>query len=362
LSKKGNEMKRLIGVLAILGGSLLAVSAQSNPGAVGNPPRDLLVTKGTGTGNRARIVGRNEPESARGDQRPADAVRQTEPEQDVATAMNHARSGLPDTPANPKAISKSTTPNNSAPVTAMSQEYRVGIGDVLDVQLAELPTRKSTLFTVRDGGALDYPLAGDPIVVAGLTAEEIAARLRTRIKVLENPKVVVKVRDYVSHNVIITGLVADPGAKFLRREATPLYVVLAEAQPRPDAISANIMRSGQPVITVDLSKHEAMSTLVMPGDVIKIMGPSRPATSFFYTGGAINSPGQKPFNAGLTLTQAILSSGGVTRDAGAKVKIARQGGDGRLATSEYNLRLIQDGKTADPVIQSGDRITVGENR
>ena len=250
----------------------------------------------------------------------------------------------------------------SAPVASLSQEYRVGIGDVLDVQLADMPTKKSTLFTVREGGALEYPLAGETLTVTGLTAEEIGARLCARIKVLENPKVIVKVRDYASHNVIITGLVADPGAKFLRREAIPLYVVLVEAQPRPEATSATITRAGRSLINVDLSDHNAMSTLILPGDLIKIVGQPRDASGFFYAGGALNSPGQRVFHTGLTLTQAILASGGPTRDAGNKAKVARQGTDGRLATTEYNLRQIQDGKTADPVLQPGDRITVGENR
>src|SRR6266550_333683 len=115
---------------------------------------------------------------------------------------------------------------------ALHQIYRVGIGDVLDVKLADMPTAKSTLFTVLDGGLLDYPLSSAPVRVAGLTAEEIAEQLRVRIKVLDNPRVVVKVRDYSSHSVIVTGFVLDPGARFLRREAAPLYAVLAEAQPR----------------------------------------------------------------------------------------------------------------------------------
>jgi protein involved in polysaccharide export with SLBB domain len=77
---------------------------------------------------------------------------------------------------------------------------------------------------------------------------------------------------------------------------------------------------------------------------------------------AVNSPGQKVFHNGLTLTQAILMSGGVTHEAGNQAKIARQAADGRLNTTEYNLRQIQDGKTADPVLQRGDRIMIAEIR
>jgi len=127
---------------------------------------------------------------------------------------------------------------------------------------------------------LDYPLAAQSVKVAGLTTEEVASQLQSRVKVLDNPRIVVKVRDYASHNVIVTGLVADPGAKFLRRETIPLYVLLVEAQTRPEALSAIITRKGQPVINVNLSDQKAMSLLVSPGDVIKVVGSSTAPTGF----------------------------------------------------------------------------------
>ena len=345
--EKGNRtMKRFLMVIVIMGLSLAAVSAQVNSGVASSPPRALLTKAEVPAATRARRVGRNE--------------QAVSPQKGAIPDSNHARTNgsnnQPNTTAAP------TTNTSVTASVALSQVYRVGVGDVLDIQLADMPTAKSTLFTVLEGGVLDFPLAGGSVVVAGLTAEEIATRLQSRIKVLEHPKIVVKVRDYASHNVIVTGLVSDPGAKFLRRETIPLYVVLVEAQPRPEAVSATITRRGQAAINVDLGDQKTMSTLVVPGDVIKVVGSPTAPAGFFYAGGALSSPGQKQFHAGLTLTQAILASGGVTREAGSKAKISRQGADGRLITSEYNLRQIQDGKAADPALQRGDRITVGENR
>ena len=62
--------------------------------------------------------------------------------------------------------------------------------------------------------------------------------------------------------------------------------------------------------------------------------------------------------AGLTLTQAILASGGTSRFAGSKVKVLRQGPDGRLVTTEYNLKQIENGKVPDPQLQPGDRVEI----
>jgi protein involved in polysaccharide export with SLBB domain len=248
---------------------------------------------------------------------------------------------------------------SAALATDLTQVYRIGVGDVLDIRLADNPGYQSTLFTVLDGGLLDYPLAGDPVHVAGLTTAEVAAHLRERVKVLERPAVVVNVRDYASHSVTITGFVGVPGLKILRREAVPLYVVLSEAMPFSEAGRATIIRQGHSPVDVDLGEATTSVTLVVPGDVIKVSGMPPAPTEFFFAGGEVNSPGQKPFHSGLTLTQAILASGGRSKNAGIEVRLSRQGVDGKLVTSEYNLDNIQSGRIPDPALQKGDRLEIG---
>ena len=138
----------------------------------------------------------------------------------------------------------------------------------------------------------------------------------------------------------------------------PLYTLLAESLALPEAARATIPRQGRAPIVVDLKDANLSATLVVPGDAIRVSGVPSGPTEFFFVGGEINSPGQKPYHAGLTLTQAVLASGGTTVNAGAKVRVSRQGGDGKLVTEEYNLRKIQAGKIPDPVLQKGDRIEV----
>jgi protein involved in polysaccharide export with SLBB domain len=237
----------------------------------------------------------------------------------------------------------------------MTGIYRVGTGDVLDIRLLNTPTRNSTLYTVLPGGLLEYPLAGDPFGVTGMTTDEIAERLRSLIKIYDKPQLSVNVREYQSHSVIVTGLVNDPGLKYLRREAVPLYVVITEAQPRTEAARAVIMRQGSPNMTVDLSDTNAMATLLLPGDVIKLAAA---LPQFYFVGGAISEPGQKDFHPGLTLTQAILAAGGATRFASSDVKVSRQGADGRLVITKYNLKKVGEGKIPDPILQPGDRIEI----
>jgi polysaccharide biosynthesis/export protein len=246
----------------------------------------------------------------------------------------------------------------TTPALALTNTYRVGIGDVLDIRLLNATTNESTLFTVLPGGLLEYPLAGEAVPVAGLTTEEINAQLVPKIKLYDDPRVTVSVREYASHRVIVTGLVSDPGTKVLRREAVPLYVVLTEAQPRKDAALATIMRPGNQSVTVDLSDSQALSALVVSGDVIRLTAAPPPQPQFYFIGGYINLPGQKDFHKGLTLMQAILASGGTSRFAGSEVKVMRQGVDGKLVTTRYNLKKIEEGKVPDPVLQPGDRLEV----
>jgi len=247
---------------------------------------------------------------------------------------------------------------SAAIASAPTQIYRVGVGDVLDIELSGNPARTSTLFTVLENGVLEYPLAGNPIVVSGMTTSEVATLLRQRIKVFDNPNVAVDVREYASHTVTIVGLVEAPGKKILRREALPLYALLAEASLMPEAGSATITRKGTAPVIVDLKDAELSATLVLPGDAIKVTGKQPAVLDFYFIGGEINSPGQKPYHDGLTLTQGILASGGVKSSAGSRVKVSRQGEDGKLVTEEFNLRKIQAGKDPDPVLQKGDRVEV----
>lgn len=237
----------------------------------------------------------------------------------------------------------------------LTEIYRVGVGDVLDIRLLNSTTNRSTLYSVAEGGLIDLPIAGAPITVSGLTIREIQARIKSEMRRLavEEAEVTVAVRQYGSHSVIITGLVGSPGVKILRREAIPLYVLLAEAQPRLDAARVTVMRAGVNSQFIDLNDSEALNFIVRPGDVINVT--ARPP-DFYYISGRIDYPGQKAFQPGITLVQAILAAGGLARDN--RVELSREGEDGRLTTTKFNLKEIKSGKIQDPRLQPGDRIEV----
>jgi polysaccharide export outer membrane protein len=248
----------------------------------------------------------------------------------------------------------------ASPFSAAAQEteiYRVGVGDVLDIRLLNSANSKSTLFTVIGGGVIDLPMAGGAVPVAGLTTDEIQTRIAAELKrraVDEHPKVSVGVRQYLSHSVMVTGLVVNPGIRFLRCEMVPLYVILAESQLRNDGGRVVIMRGGSPGQPHDLSDPATLNLNIQSGDMITVM--TRPQ-EFYYIGGRITYPGQKMFQPGITLLQAILAAGGTTRQEN-RVEILREGADRRLVTIQYSVKQIKSGAAEDPKLQPGDRIEI----
>jgi protein involved in polysaccharide export with SLBB domain len=243
--------------------------------------------------------------------------------------------------------------------TPLTKIYRIGANDVLDVRLNDVQEQQSTLYTVTPAGFLEHPLLIEPMPVAGLTVEEIGSRIEDDLRrraIVESPKALVGVRDYASHSVLVSGLAKDSGTKFLRREAIPLYVVVADAQPLPEAAKVTVVRGGErnQIYEIDLNQTADMNFLVRSGDVITLH-PN--ATQFIYIGGEIKFPGEKTFRRGLTLMQAILASGGL--DPKAKVaQIARNNDEGFLVPTRFKLKEIVAGKVADPLLQPGDRISI----
>jgi protein involved in polysaccharide export with SLBB domain len=244
----------------------------------------------------------------------------------------------------------------SADDDELTKIYRVGPGDVLDVRLTDdLP---SQLFTISAAGFLEHPDLSAPVPSAGLTVEEITARIEADLKqrpAIKNPKASVAVQEYISHTILVSGLVQEPGTKSLKREGIPLYVVVADSQPLPEAGRVSVQRNASnESFLIDLLETSGLKMLVRPGDVITLT--ERPVR-FFYVSGRVMSPGEKAFRPGLTLTQAIIAAGGLSKDA-KKAQLARDNGRGFLVVKRYILKEIDSGKIPDPAIQPGDRITI----
>lgn len=285
--------------------------------------------------------------------------RQNPPQQPVAEQVSIS---VKPSPATETTAAAQPAPEVNAAVAnaelLLTKIYRIGPSDVLDIRINDNAAAQSTLFTVTPSGFIEHPTLGEPMQASGLTVDELSGNFESELKrraIIENPKVSVGVRDYASHTILVSGLVKDSGTKILRREAIPLYVVVADAQPLPEAARVTVLRNeSNATFEIELGQTKDMSLLVRPGDVITLL-PN--ATQFVYIGGEVKSPGEKTFRRGLTLTQAIIAAGGVT-DKAKEARLGRDNGDGFLVVTRYKLKDIESGKVQDPAVKPGDRITL----
>lgn len=270
------------------------------------------------------------------------------------------------TPENQPTIAQKTleiVKNSNRKAIPPTEDYKVGVGDVLFISLQNNP-RASTYFTVLNDGTIDYPLAGEMVPVAGLSTDEIEELLTEKIKIYENPQVSVRVREYNSHKITVLGLVEKSGERVIQREALPLYVIRADAVVQPKANLVSIRRADGKVEKYDLqdSKHE--NVLVFPNDIVEFTtdgatSEKNKTARFIFIGGEVISGGKKDFHDGLTLTQAIYAAGGVKKEKFRKVIVRRKNAEGLLISTTYDLKSIKDGKTPDVLLEPGDVIEVG---
>ncbi|HEX7335229.1 MAG TPA: tetratricopeptide repeat protein [Pyrinomonadaceae bacterium] len=262
------------------------------------------------------------------------------------------------TPPPEVAAEPSDGDNAAANELALTKIYRVGPNDVLDIRINDSASPQSTLFTVTPTGFVEHPLLAEPLQAGGLTVDEIGSKLESELKrraLIDNPKVSVGVRDYASHTILVSGLVKESGTKILRREAIPLYVVVADAQPLPEAARVTVLRNeSNQNFDIELARSNEMNLLVRPGDVITLHPH---VMQFVYIGGEVKSPGEKTYRRGLTLTQALIAAGGVTPNA-KEARIGRDDGNGFLVVNRYKLKDIESGKVQDPAVKPGDRIVI----
>lgn len=107
------------------------------------------------------------------------------------------------------------------PFTGLSDEYRIGVGDSLSVNVWRNPDL-SVSVPVRPDGKISVPLAGD-VLVGEKTPEEVAAYVTEQLKkFIRDPYVTVIVTtmgsDAYRTRVRVTGAVSSPSRCLIGRE------------------------------------------------------------------------------------------------------------------------------------------------
>jgi polysaccharide export outer membrane protein len=134
------------------------------------------------------------------------------------------------------------------------QDYSIGADDVLEIAVLSLdtPGELTTLKrAVRQDGMITLPLAGD-VTAAGLTPHQMeTAIINTyRGKYLQDPSVTLKVAEYRSAPIVLTGAVNKPGVYYLTHNNSTILEVLGLA----DGLSAS---AGDTLTIVRSRKRES---------------------------------------------------------------------------------------------------------
>jgi polysaccharide biosynthesis/export protein len=279
-----------------------------------------------------------------------------------------------------------TAPSRSAPATTLpappilpspepapsptpSPEYRVGPGDVLEVEVFGNPDLSRTP-TVQTNGMVALPLLGE-VPVAGLTLAEVKTRITARLgsDYLVHPQVDVRVKEYQSQFVTLLGEVSTPGRRPLRGGQARLIDVLVEAGGLTPRASGELILSradgafegGARTMRVQLGAQtltpEEERRLQLPlraGDVIT-------ASPKYYVTveGEVVRPGRYVLDTALTVSGAISSAGGLTRFGRQRVKVRRiDGPTGRVQVFDVDLNAVRKGEKPDPPLQANDTVSV----
>jgi len=272
-------------------------------------------------------------------------------------------------------------------VRGFSEDYQVGPGDQLEIQVIGQDELRQTL-RVSNSGEISMPMVG-LVPVADMTTfdieDEIAKRLREAGLVLK-PEVLVSVTEHQAKPIYVMGSVTTPGEFVMSQALTAVDAILMagglkfnaddeallhrRASPQGAALSPATLavspgeRPGVEVIKMDLKPikegrfQDAANIPLRRGDVLVV--PTVILEQFFVVGEVID-PRNFMYTAGKTLmaSQAISWAGGPTPTAkmseGILVRYDEQGNRTEIKT---DWGAIIRGKQQDFPIRPNDIIFV----
>jgi polysaccharide export outer membrane protein len=216
------------------------------------------------------------------------------------------------------------------PLVCLAQDYTVGEGDVLDINVYENEDLTTTV-RVTANSTIRVPLIGE-ISVADMTVSQVSGKIETLLAdgYLVNPQVDVFIKEHRSKQAIILGQIESPGQYELRGKITFLEFISKAGGLTPDAGgTATIKRinksdKNKETIVVDLERlikkgDTSLNILIQDKDSVYI---SKAKT--YYVSGEVKKPDSYKYESDLTVIMAITMAGGFSKIAAKeKVRIIR---------------------------------------
>jgi polysaccharide export outer membrane protein len=292
---------------------------------------------------------------------------------------------------------RATSPHSAGSIIVTGEEdYRIGVHDLLDVQVENAPELTRD-FRVTASGTFLMPYAGR-ITAKGKTPEQVAEQIAERLRgdYLKDPKVIVRVKEYNSRAFFIQGAVRNPNVYQIEGKPSLLEIITlaggltenhgstayiirkvkqTEVGPAAQAEAGAEGRTGnEPFVNADSGpRYELQSVNISgllkgnfdkdmflePGDIINI-----PATDLFFVAGEVNEPGSFPLKEGTTLRQAIALAQGTKFNAATNrgIIFRENLGTGKREEMRVDISAIMSGKKEDIDIMANDIVIVPNSR
>lgn len=245
-------------------------------------------------------------------------------------------------------------------------DYLIGPGDLLDIKILEA-NELNTEARVNTKNIITFPLLGE-VEVGGLTSQEVEKKLKVLLteKYMQDPHVVVSIKEYRSQRVAVLGSVKKPGSyEILGRgnllDALAMAEGLSEIASSVVYVSRIDIKGNENSVAINLNEllKQGKSGLNIPihmGDVIYV-----PEAGVFYVDGAVNKPGSFPLKGDVTVSKAVAIAGGLSKTSSASdVKLVRLS-NGKREVIPINLDLVKQGEQTDLALVDQDVVIVGKS-
>jgi polysaccharide export outer membrane protein len=232
----------------------------------------------------------------------------------------------------------------AAAAALANQDYRLGAGDAIGVQVYQSPDL-SVDARVSESGVISYPLVGS-VQLGGLTIAEAEKKIADALRnggFVKVPQVNIVLRQVRGNQVAVLGQVSRPGRFPLETFNTRVSDMLAAAggvtPTGDDVLIVTGQREGKPfrkVIDIPalfLNEKSDEDIVLAGGDTLYVN-----KAPVFYIYGEAQRPGPYRIERGMTVMQALAQGGGPTvRGSENRLRLHRRDATGKVVETTPRL-------------------------